>query len=63
LDGKKIFRGDCSRTNSLETRGECHQSSSGVTHPRPLKAKRIEEIVLIYVWLFGIKALPDINYF
>jgi hypothetical protein len=25
------------------------------------KAKRIEEMVLIHVWLSGIKALPDTN--
>jgi hypothetical protein len=25
------------------------------------KAKRIEEIVLIHVWLSGIKVLPDTN--
>jgi hypothetical protein len=25
------------------------------------KAKRIEEMVLIHVWLFSIKALPDTN--
>jgi hypothetical protein len=26
-----------------------------------IKAKRIEEMVLIHVWLSGIKALPDTN--
>jgi hypothetical protein len=25
------------------------------------KAKRIEEVILIHVWLSGIKALPDTN--
>jgi hypothetical protein len=33
----------------LETRGECHQSSNGVTGARPLKnnqGERIEEMVL-----------------
>jgi hypothetical protein len=43
---------------------QCHQSSNVVTCARPLqkkitKAKRIEEMVLIPVWLSGIKALPD----
>jgi hypothetical protein len=28
--------------------------------PKP-KAERIEEMVLIHVWLSGIKALPDTN--
>jgi hypothetical protein len=48
----------------LETKGECHKSSNGVTGARPLKitkAERIKEIVLMHVWLSGIKALPDTN--
>jgi hypothetical protein len=27
----------------LETRGECHQSSNGVTHARPLKNNQSQE--------------------
>jgi hypothetical protein len=64
LGWRQILRRNCSETSSLETRGECHQSSNGVTRARPLKitnAKRIEEVVLIHVWIAGIKALPDTN--
>jgi hypothetical protein len=44
--------------------GECHQSSNGVMMPdlsKITKAKRIEEMVLMHVWLSGIKALLDTN--
>jgi hypothetical protein len=44
--------------------GECCQSSNEVTCARPskiTKAERIEEMVLIHVWLTDIKALPDTN--
>jgi hypothetical protein len=64
LDGRRIFGGDCLETSILETRGECCQSSNGVTHAdlsKITKVERIEEVVLIYVWLSGIKALPDTN--
>jgi hypothetical protein len=27
------------------------------------KAERIKEMVLMYVWLYGIKSLPDINFY
>jgi hypothetical protein len=44
---------------------ECHQSSNGVTHARPLKklikAERVKEVVLMQVWLSGIKALLGTN--
>jgi hypothetical protein len=39
-------------------RGECHQSSNGVTGARPLKnnqGERIEEMVLMHVWHSGNK--------
>jgi hypothetical protein len=56
---KKIFREDCSKTNSLETRGECYQSSNGVTCARPLKilikAERVKEVLLMHVWLSRLK--------
>jgi hypothetical protein len=62
---KKFFRWDFSETNSLETRREYCQSSNGVTCARPLKklikAERVEEVVLMHVWLSGIKALLDTN--
>jgi hypothetical protein len=44
--------------------GECHQSSNGITGARPLRnnqGERIKEMVLMHVWLSGIKALPDTN--
>jgi hypothetical protein len=34
---KKLLR------NSLETRGECHQSSNGVTHAKPVKNNQSQE--------------------
>jgi hypothetical protein len=45
---KRLLR-DC-----LDTRGECHQSSNGVTRPnlsKITKAERIEEVVLMHMWL------------
>jgi hypothetical protein len=48
----------------LETREECCQSSKVVTTPglsKITKAKRMEEMVFIHMWLSSIKALPDEN--
>jgi hypothetical protein len=46
----------------LETKGECCQSSNGVTGARPLKiTKNSEEMALMRVWLSGIKVLPHTN--
>jgi hypothetical protein len=45
-------------------RGKCHQSSNGVTGAnlsKITKAERVKEMVLMHVWLSGIKALPDTN--
>jgi hypothetical protein len=49
----------------LETRVDCCQNSNGVTHARPLKkiikAKRVEEMVLMHVWLPGITTVSGIS--
>jgi hypothetical protein len=60
LGGKKIFRGDCS--NSLETIGNAikvQMESLVPDRSKITKGERIEEMVLIHVWLSAIKALPD----
>jgi hypothetical protein len=64
LDGRQIFRRECSEPSSLDTKGEmpskfqwshwCHLS-------KITKAERVKEMVLMHVWLSGIKALPDTN--
>jgi hypothetical protein len=64
LDGRKIFRGDCSETSSLETKGECHKVQMESLVPdlsKITKAKRIKETVLMHLWLPGVKALLDTN--
>jgi hypothetical protein len=64
LDGRQIFRKDCSET-SLETRegmpSNFKWSQLMLDLSKITKAKRIEEVVLIHMWPSGIKALPDTN--
>jgi hypothetical protein len=63
LDEKKIFRGDCSETvwrqggNAIKVQME----SLVPDFSKITRTKRIEEMVLMHVWLSGIKALPDTN--
>jgi hypothetical protein len=64
LNGKKLFRGDCSETNSLEKRGNAVKVLMETLVPdlsKITKAKQIEEVVLIHVWISGIKAFLDTN--
>jgi hypothetical protein len=64
MDGRQLFRGDCSETSSLETIGNAIKVQMESLVPdlsKITKAERIEEMVLIHVWLSGIKALPDTN--
>jgi hypothetical protein len=48
------------RDKQFGDKGECHQSSNGVLS-KITKAERTKEMVLMHVWLSGIKALPDTN--
>jgi hypothetical protein len=64
LDGRQIFRRDCSETSSLETRGNAIKVQMESLVPdlsKITKAERTKEMVLMHVWLSGIKALPDTN--
>jgi hypothetical protein len=48
----------------LETRGECLKVQMESLIPdlsKITKSERIKEMVLMYVWLSGIIALPDTN--
>jgi hypothetical protein len=59
LDGRQIFRGDCSETrgNAIKVQMESFMPDlSKIT-----KAERIEEMVLKHVWLSGIKTLSGTN--
>jgi hypothetical protein len=64
LDGRQIFKRDCSETSSLETRGEAIKVQMESLVPdlsKITKAKRIKEMVLMHMWLSGMKALPGTN--
>jgi hypothetical protein len=65
LDGRQIFRRDCSETSSLKTkRGNAIKVPIESLMPdlsKITKAEKIKEMVLMHVWLSGIKALPDTN--
>jgi hypothetical protein len=65
LDGRQIFRRDCSETSSFETkRGNAIKVQMESLVPnlsKITKAKRIKEMVLMHVYLSDIKALPDTN--
>jgi hypothetical protein len=67
LDGKQIFRRDCSETSSLKTKGgnaiEVQMESLMPDLSKITKAKRIKKVVLIHVWLSGIKARYKLIFF
>jgi hypothetical protein len=64
MDGRQIFRTDCSETSSGDKGGntiKVQMESQVPDLSKITKAERIKEMVLMHMWLSGIKALPDTN--
>jgi hypothetical protein len=63
LDGRQIFRRDCSGTDWRQGRNAIKVQMETLVPDlsKITKAKRIKEMVLMHVWLSGIKALPGTN--
>jgi hypothetical protein len=64
MDGRQIFRIDCSETRVGDNGGNAMKVQMESQMPdlsKITKAERIKEMVLMHVWLSGIKALTDTN--